>query len=84
MAIASPARADIVIDTFTDPATVNYQINLLNSNPFTAPSTLLSNGLTRDLTVTVTSPPFPAFNAASGSIGSGAFKRETVAPATLE
>ena len=77
LAIASPARADIVIDTFTDPATVNYQINLLNSNPFTAPSTLLSNGLTRDLKVTVTSPPFPAFNAASGSIGSGAFSLNT-------
>ena len=67
LAIAGPAKADIVIDTFTDAASINYQIAQVNTSPFTAPPTLLGNGLTRNLSVTVASPAVPRYRSARAS-----------------
>jgi hypothetical protein len=85
---AGPARADIVIDTFTDPSVTVYQIAQFNSSPYSTGGIALSNGLTRNLTVTVASPAVPDFNAASGTIGAGSFSMDvnnnTVAFASID
>lgn len=77
MTFASPAKADIVIDTFNESTASIYQIGLLNSSPYSAAPLLLGNGLTRNLSVTVVTPAIPNFNSASGFIGAGAFSLNT-------
>lgn len=78
LAAPSAARADYVLDSFTNPSPGTiYQIALLNSNPYTAPSTAVSATVTRDVTVTVIAPLPPNFNGVSGTIGGGAFSMDT-------
>lgn len=77
LAFMNAAKADVVIDTFSETPVVNYQVSLLNSSPYSAPSTLLGNGLTRDITVTVLAPVPANFNSVGGSIGGGAFSFNT-------
>ena len=76
LVVAGPAKADIVIDTFTDPSLTVYQISQFNSSPYSTGGIGLSNGLTRNVTVTVASPAVPDFNAVSGSLGAGTFSMD--------
>jgi hypothetical protein len=72
------ASADFVLDNFNTPSPgTNYQITLLNANPYTSPTDTISPGVNRTVTVTVTTPVNPAFNAASGTIGGGLFSLDT-------
>jgi hypothetical protein len=75
--LSAAVRADIVIDTFTDAATVNYQINLSNGNPLTLTPVLLPSGFGRTTYIEVVSPTPPNFNSVSGSIGGGTFSVDT-------
>jgi len=69
LGMAGTSRADFVIDDFSVPSPASfYLIDLLNSNPYTR-TDALSNGLTRNLSVTVQTPNPTNPNSASGFIG---------------
>lgn len=75
---APRASADYVLDDFNNPNPgTNYQIKAFNGNPYVSPSTTVSSTVSRVVTVNVTAPNDPAFNAASGTIGGGAFSLAT-------
>ena len=73
------ATAAYVLDNLNVPTPgTPYQITLLNAAPtYTSPSDIISAGVSRQITVNVTAPVNPAFNAVSGTIGSGAFSLNT-------
>jgi len=80
---AGTARADFVLDAFTNPSPGQiYQITLLNGNPYNSPVDTVGTGVTRAVQVTVTSPTSPNFNAVSGVIGGGEFEMSAASTVT--
>ena len=66
------AKADIIIDDFSSPASpTNYAI-APDVNPLTITSNI-GGGITRTVTLAVTSPTSPGVNALTGSVGGGLF-----------
>lgn len=80
---APRAAADYILDDFNSPSPGQmYQITLLSNGQtsYTYPgsgATPVSPTVSRIVTVSVTEPADPAFNAASGTIGGGAFTLAT-------
>lgn len=78
LTLAPRASADYVLDDFNNPSPgTNYQIKAFNGNPYTSPTTTVSPTVSRVVTVNVTEPNDPAFNAASGTIGGGTLSLAT-------
>jgi hypothetical protein len=78
LTLSPTASADYFLDTFSTPASgTNYQIALLNSNPYNSPVDNVSAGLTRQIQVSVSAPLPPNFNSVSGTIGGGQFSLNT-------
>jgi len=74
---AGSARADIQIDDFSNPDPSKlYFISFATANPFHS-SDALANGLTRDVTVTVTAPTPSLPTSANGTLGGGQFSMFT-------
>ncbi len=66
---ASAARADIILDDFSDPRTP-FTITNPNPNPFTTGPTDIGGGTVRNATFTVTSPT-PGTDSLVGGVGGG-------------
>jgi len=79
---AGTARADFVLDDFSNPTPFQkYQITELNANPYNN-STTLTPSVTRAIQVAVTAPLPPNFNAVSGVVGGGEFEMSAASTVT--
>ena len=66
------AKADIIIDDFSSPAPATAYAIAPDPNPLVIVNNI-GGGLTRTVTLTVTSPTTPGTNALTGSVGGGLF-----------
>ena len=69
---AGQARADILIDAYSQPTPAQGYAIGPDANP-TVITTDLGGGTTRSITLTVTNPAVPGTNALTGSVGDGLF-----------